>query len=337
MAWMVREIGLPSRVVIGFTSGRNRTDGSFTLTNHNAHAWPEVYFHGVGWVPFEPTPSSRIAGSVATPWAPDPNAQDGASEDPTGTQPSTAPGQEDPLGLDDPSLAEGGGALDGGAGSDQDNIRVLLLALAGVVLVIALLAAPALTRARLRHRRLRFRSASGPDVAAAPADELPPGVVAAESPDPAARAWAHAAWDELLDTMTDFRVPLDPTETPRVTAGRLVKQCRLYTSLGPGTNGDGTAGDGARLLGLAEERARYARTPLPPTGLLGSLRAVRRALATRASRWERVRAALLPPSTVLRWRLRITDAVTTAASVANRWAELIGRFSPSRLLRSSQS
>jgi hypothetical protein len=337
MAWMVREIGLPSRVVIGFTSGRNRTDGSFTLTNHNAHAWPEVYFQGVGWVPFEPTPSSRIAGSVATPWAPDPNSQDDAPEDPTGTQPSTAPGQEGPLGQDDPSLQDGGEAFGGGSGSDQDNTRVLLLALAGAVLVIALLAAPALTRARLRQRRLRRRSASGPEVAAAPADEIPPGVVAAESPDPSARARAHAAWDELLDTMTDFRVPLDPTETPRMTSSRLVKQCRLYSSRGPGTDGAGTAADGARLLGQAEERARYARTPLPPTGLLGALRAVRRALADRASRWERVRAALLPPSTLLRWRLRITDAATTAASVANRWAELMGRLSPRRLLRSSQS
>ena len=36
-----------------------------------------------------------------------------------------------------------------------------------------------------------------------------------------ARRRAHAAWDELIDTLTDLRVPVDDTETPRATAHRV--------------------------------------------------------------------------------------------------------------------
>ena len=63
---------------------------------------------------------------------------------------------------------------------------------------------------------------------------------------------AHAAWDELVDTMIDFRVPVDPTETPRVTAQRLVRDADLEPA----------PAESATLLGRAEERARYARQPL---------------------------------------------------------------------------
>ena len=65
-----------------------------------------------------------------------------------------------------------------------------------------------------------------------------------------ARADAHAAWDELLDTLVDFRVRVDPTETPRATADRLVRDaldrrrrrgrrpgCWAGPRSGPGTPG----------------------------------------------------------------------------------------------------
>ncbi len=55
MAVMARFLGIPARVAVGFTSGVYE-DGAWTVTDHNAHAWVEVWFAGYGWVPFDPTP-----------------------------------------------------------------------------------------------------------------------------------------------------------------------------------------------------------------------------------------------------------------------------------------
>ena len=88
-----------------------------------------------------------------------------------------------------------------------------------------------------------------------------------------ARAYAHAAWDEFLDTMTDYRFPIDGAETPRGTAERLVGAAELADE----------PSAGVRLLGQAEERARYATTPASGE-LRPALDGVRAALAGRASR-----------------------------------------------------
>ena len=55
-AAMARAVGLPSRVAIGFTAGRLERDGRYHVDTDNAHAWPEIYFEGIGWTRFEPTP-----------------------------------------------------------------------------------------------------------------------------------------------------------------------------------------------------------------------------------------------------------------------------------------
>ncbi len=55
MALMLRFLGIPARVAAGFTSGRYR-EGVWTVTDHNAHAWVEVWFPGYGWLTFDPTP-----------------------------------------------------------------------------------------------------------------------------------------------------------------------------------------------------------------------------------------------------------------------------------------
>jgi hypothetical protein len=55
-AAFARVLGLPSRVAFGFTPGELRDDGRYYVHGRHAHAWPEIYFDGVGWVPFEPTP-----------------------------------------------------------------------------------------------------------------------------------------------------------------------------------------------------------------------------------------------------------------------------------------
>lgn len=57
-AAFARAAGLPARVVVGFTSGDPVTGkaGTYEVKGRNAHAWPEVYLAGQGWLPFEPTP-----------------------------------------------------------------------------------------------------------------------------------------------------------------------------------------------------------------------------------------------------------------------------------------
>jgi transglutaminase-like putative cysteine protease len=54
---LARSLGLPSRVVVGFTAGHYSGPGQVTVTGADAHAWPQVYLgQQAGWVSFEPTP-----------------------------------------------------------------------------------------------------------------------------------------------------------------------------------------------------------------------------------------------------------------------------------------
>jgi transglutaminase-like putative cysteine protease len=60
MVVLLRSLGIPSRWAKGYTEGEYQgpTESGkrgYTITNNNAHSWVEVYFPGVGWVPFEPT------------------------------------------------------------------------------------------------------------------------------------------------------------------------------------------------------------------------------------------------------------------------------------------
>lgn len=56
-AAMARSIGLPARVAVGFTWGDfDPARGEYVVRGEHAHAWPEVYFSGVGWIVLDPTP-----------------------------------------------------------------------------------------------------------------------------------------------------------------------------------------------------------------------------------------------------------------------------------------
>ena len=59
-AVLARSIGLPSRVVLGFTTGGPQVGGMTSVRGRDAVAWPEVYFTGLGWYPFDPTPSAGV-------------------------------------------------------------------------------------------------------------------------------------------------------------------------------------------------------------------------------------------------------------------------------------
>lgn len=62
MALMARAVDIPARVVVGYLPGQVLPDGSWVITGKEAHAWPELYFPGSGWVRFEPTPSAHVGG-----------------------------------------------------------------------------------------------------------------------------------------------------------------------------------------------------------------------------------------------------------------------------------
>ncbi len=53
---MLRSLGIPSRLAVGFAEGQyDQAAQTYTVVRANSHAWPEVYFPGIGWVEFEPT------------------------------------------------------------------------------------------------------------------------------------------------------------------------------------------------------------------------------------------------------------------------------------------
>lgn len=61
MVVLLRSVGIPARWAKGYNTGsvtKVNGDGTdvYTLSNADAHSWPEVYFPGFGWLPFEPTP-----------------------------------------------------------------------------------------------------------------------------------------------------------------------------------------------------------------------------------------------------------------------------------------
>lgn len=53
---MLRSVGVPARLAVGFAQGESNLQNTFyTVRERDAHAWPEVYFPGYGWIEFEPT------------------------------------------------------------------------------------------------------------------------------------------------------------------------------------------------------------------------------------------------------------------------------------------
>ncbi|WP_307934275.1 hypothetical protein [Salinispora arenicola] len=137
-----------------------------------------------------------------------------------------------------------------------------------------------------------------------------------------ARADAHAAWDELLDTLVDFRLRIDRTETPRAPSSLTREAFREDTE----------AASAVQLLGRAEELARYARDPHSGEPLPPALRRVRAALAAGASRRTRLMAAALPPSVLLRWRTAVAETSARLVASYGRLQSVALRWSPRRLL-----
>lgn len=117
MTMMARMLGIPARLGVGFLPGQHEGDGVYRVTGRDSHAWPELYFAGLGWVRFEPTPAQQTgpaprwatpSGNTATPGflAPDDALTPGA--EPAPSEPVTpAPTVEG--GLPAPTAADGSG------------------------------------------------------------------------------------------------------------------------------------------------------------------------------------------------------------------------------------
>ena len=67
MALMLRMAGIPARVAAGFSPGSyNKDTREYRVRDLDAHSWVEVWFTGIGWVPFDPTPARSPAQSQSS-------------------------------------------------------------------------------------------------------------------------------------------------------------------------------------------------------------------------------------------------------------------------------
>ena len=146
-AAMARGLGIPARVAVGYTPGLLQPDGSRSVLGKNSHAWPEIWFDGLGWVGFEPTPGRGAPGAEAyTGVAP---AQDDTAPGP-GTGTGEGVGEEAPppttlpsLDVSDPLLDPTAGLPTGPTGpvySTRVEDRPVNWAAVGIVLLLGALA-----------------------------------------------------------------------------------------------------------------------------------------------------------------------------------------------------
>ncbi len=257
MALMARTQGIPSRVAVGFLPGRASGVNEREVRLHDAHAWPELYFEGVGWVPFEPTPGRRTGAPPAytqTGNGAEPTPEESASAAPEPTASATA--------------AVGGRREaernQGESGDAEQSVpllaRVPWRGLGVGAAAIAVLLVPALVRRSTR--RFRWRRAA----------------------DPAAQVLA--GWAEVRDTALDLGYVVTESETPRQFASRLTDDAQLA----------GEPAAGLARLARSTERVRYSARPGELADSRTDADHVCRALLAGVGRGMRWRALLAPRS-----------------------------------------
>jgi hypothetical protein len=193
MSLMLRHLGIPSRVVMGFypdpTSPENGA-GEVKITGKNVHAWVEVAFERVGWVSFDPTPPKDNV-----PIPPDPENK--SKPKPQVLQPPPPP--QEPADLPPDSSPD---ALD--ADEKKNNPWLFwgaLLGALGVALIpLSILALPLLLIALLKSRRRKARFRDG---------------------HPAQRV--GGGWSEVVSLATDMGAAVDTRATRRESAAVLAE------------------------------------------------------------------------------------------------------------------
>jgi len=180
MALMARSLDIPARVAVGFLRPERVATSEYVYRGTDMHAWPELYFEGVGWVRFEPTPATRTgAAPEFTRGADEPLLPTAGAENTPEARPNQVPTQ--------PEDAAAAATSGGDSGS---NVRTVIApVVGGTTLLLVLTLTPRLLRAaRLRSR---WRRVTNPAEA------------------------AEAAWAELRDNVLDLRMDWDSRATPR--------------------------------------------------------------------------------------------------------------------------
>ncbi len=68
MVVMARVVGIPARLAVGYSTGsRDQYTSEYTVTEAEAHSWPELYFPPYGWIPFEPTANRSTFERIGLP------------------------------------------------------------------------------------------------------------------------------------------------------------------------------------------------------------------------------------------------------------------------------
>lgn len=258
MVMAARQQGIPARMAIGFLPGT--PDGaSYSVHAADAHAWAELYFPGMGWTRFDPTPGAR--SGAAPPYAPDQNSATASSTPSTSSStPSTAtPTSTRPSPPSSTSTASETTEQTTKGHEDSRVLRTVLSIVGGIVLVALLLSMLPLL-ARWRRRRLL----AGAD------DE---------------RAREEARWRIMGWDLEDLGLAVPPGLSPRRTAATFAENHPQAGS---------ELLDALTRAAVVLEGARYA----PATGrsMASSTARVTRAARETAGPWHRLRALLFPRS-----------------------------------------
>ena len=139
---IARYMGFPSRVIRGYKTDV-KANTTIVVTDECGHTWPEVYFEGKGWIPFEPTPG--MGGERYDGWA----VRTGKVNDRESE--STKPRPDIPLPEEDPEYLE--------EQAKKTVSWVLMLAIAGVILFSILI----LLAVRILMRRVKLKKMSVPE------------------------------------------------------------------------------------------------------------------------------------------------------------------------------
>jgi hypothetical protein len=273
MAVMARTLGIPSRLGVGFLPGSKQSNGKQGVSLNDAHAWPELYFEGIGWVRFEPTPAVRTG---AAPAYSQPSAGATATASSSATNSASLGPSPSATGRDKPEAPTFGTGAAGAGSSGGIHLPLKVWILIGLLL-LALVATPL---AALLARWRRRRSAQDAD------------------------ARAEAAWAELLERVDDLGIVLPVGATPRQIQQDLVTRSRLEGEPADALRRLVQAIEGVRYARPSVRRLILVERPVGTDGTDGTdgadstddVAAVVRAVRAGRDRTSRLRARVLPRS-----------------------------------------
>ncbi|MFF7444955.1 MULTISPECIES: transglutaminaseTgpA domain-containing protein [unclassified Streptomyces] len=291
MAAMARTLGIPARVAVGFAPGTPQVDGTVSVGLRDAHAWPELYFEGVGWTRFEPTPTRGTQPEYTQTDSPSNSLPDpGLPSRSASAAPSTAPSASESCTAEQKKLEacpSESAAIAAPTDDDGPKWYVALAWALGGLAALAIPLAPMMWRRRVRAVRLGAHGRGEADVV----------------------PHTLAVWLELTDTAWDFGIPPDESQTPRKAAARIVRLGHL----------DPEAATAVHRVADAVEQVLYAPRPRLTAGLGEDVRRAVAGLAAPVPRRTRLRALLAPRS-----------AVRVVWAVSQWWARVTARAAAAR-------